>query len=502
MSYLAKTLVNEKKFFRLMILVLFFLLGCRIFAMCFIPLTETTEARYGEIARKMLETNNWITPWHDYGIPFWAKPPLSFWLSALSMKYLGINEFAVRLPSLLLSIGIVWLVWHLVKKRNGAFFATITTVILVSNFAFMINAGAVMTDASLLFCITLSLVSFWQAIFERRILWGYLFFVGLGLGLLAKGPIAIILTGMPLFLWTLIYHKWREAWNNLPWITGPTLMLLIGLPWYIMAEHRTPGFLNYFILGEHFGRFLEQGWQGDKYGNAHAEPYGMIWFYFLVGACPWTVWFFIWAIYNLKNLPSCCKDNDGWFGFWLLTFTIPLLFFSAATNIISTYILPSIPAFSVLFATCCFHVQTTIRLKRLLHVALFSGAMIIALSLLFIYRPDVISRSEKPIAQTWLVTTTPYTRKMLLFWADVYSEAHTSGNFYTAGHVRKLATKDELIETLAHSNEEYLVLNKKNYDQLPKVIKKRLYKIRSFRLPDRRLSMYHFYPRKSSMLNN
>ncbi len=69
--------------------------------MCFIPLNDVSEARYAEIARKMLETGNWVTPQHDYGVPFWAKPPLSTWLSAFSMKLFGVNEFAARLPGLL-----------------------------------------------------------------------------------------------------------------------------------------------------------------------------------------------------------------------------------------------------------------------------------------------------------------------------------------------------------------------------------------------------------------
>ena len=58
------------------LIALLTLLGVRLTGMILIPLNETTEARYGEMARKMLETGNWVTLWHDYGIPFLAKPPL------------------------------------------------------------------------------------------------------------------------------------------------------------------------------------------------------------------------------------------------------------------------------------------------------------------------------------------------------------------------------------------------------------------------------------------
>ena len=77
------------------------LLLVRLAAMALIPLMDTTEARYGEIARKMAALNDWITPWHDHGQPFWGKPPLSFWLTALSFKLLGVHEFSARLPHLL-----------------------------------------------------------------------------------------------------------------------------------------------------------------------------------------------------------------------------------------------------------------------------------------------------------------------------------------------------------------------------------------------------------------
>jgi 4-amino-4-deoxy-L-arabinose transferase-like glycosyltransferase len=97
-------------------LVLLTTLALRILGMWLLPLTDTTEARYGEIARKMVETGNWVTPLHnydvsrdvcaatacislpshDFGLPFWAKPPLSTWASAVSMTIFGVNEFAAR----------------------------------------------------------------------------------------------------------------------------------------------------------------------------------------------------------------------------------------------------------------------------------------------------------------------------------------------------------------------------------------------------------------------
>ena len=90
-----------------------------------IPLFDKTEARYAEIARLMYESNQWIVMQYDYGIPFWAKPPLSSWLSAISFNVLGINEFAARLPSFIIGVVIIILLTKIkeIKKVNIFFYS-------------------------------------------------------------------------------------------------------------------------------------------------------------------------------------------------------------------------------------------------------------------------------------------------------------------------------------------------------------------------------------------
>lgn len=90
------------------------------------PLMDTTEARYAEMSRKMLETNQWLVPQFDYGIPFWGKPPLSFWASAVTMKLGGVNEWSARLAPFLasLAMGLLFFAWPFrsqsVQKRPRA----------------------------------------------------------------------------------------------------------------------------------------------------------------------------------------------------------------------------------------------------------------------------------------------------------------------------------------------------------------------------------------------
>ncbi|MBF3290104.1 glycosyltransferase family 39 protein, partial [Pseudomonas aeruginosa] len=102
--------------------------------------------------------------------------------------------------------------------------------------------------------------------------------------------LTLILAGLPIGLWALLEWRWRALWRGLPWIRGSLLMLLVAAPWYLLAELKTPGFLEYFLLGEHWQRFVTAGWDGDRYGNAHAYPYGSVWLFLLAAAFPWSLW--------------------------------------------------------------------------------------------------------------------------------------------------------------------------------------------------------------------
>ena len=337
-------------------LSLTFSLITRLILSTVLPLTDKTEARYAEIARIMLETGNWITPQYDYGVPFWAKPPLSTWLSAGSMGIFGVNEFAVRLPELLLTVAGLWFVWSIGKKRHDFDFGLLSVAITASLPLVYIAAGAVMTDASLAFCTTLSFVAFWHALTshdqQEARLWGYLFFIGQGLGLLAKGPVCMVLTFGPIILWMLPRRseRFKTVWRRLPWVTGSILMLVIAVPWYLLAEERTPGFLDYFIVGEHFKRFLISGWHGDKYGHPHIVPIGMIWWYWFVDVFPWSLILLTWLARRYNRLKELLHDGDGWL-YYLACWTVfPMLFFTLAHNVLWTYTISGLPAFGLLLA--------------------------------------------------------------------------------------------------------------------------------------------------------
>lgn len=317
------------------------------------PLTDNTEARYAEVAREMVSTGNWITP-QLHGEKFWSKPPLSIWATAGSMKIFGTNEFAARMPHLVFSILTLWLVYLMAVRRKGHVAAWAAVALLASSAAFFVCSSCVMTDATLVLGTTLSMTAFWMALDRQdRIgrLWGHLFFVGLGISFMAKGPVGAVLTVFPIGIWVIWKNNWRAVWSAIPCVTGMFLTIALTLPWYFAAEAHTPGFLHYFFIGEHWYRFVKPGWEGDLYGTAHAQPRGMIWLMWIMAAFPWSfllIGSWLGTAAKWRRIVPTLRGVSGYSAYLMLWALAPMVFFSLAGNVLWTYVLPGLPAFALL----------------------------------------------------------------------------------------------------------------------------------------------------------
>lgn len=445
------------------------LLAIRVLTLGLYPLYDPSESRYAEMGRKMLETGNWVTPLIDYGVPFWGKPPLTVWMTASSLWLGGINDFSARLPSVLLSLGIAWIIFHLASVQRGRDNAWNAVIILASSVLFFVMSGTVAMDVCMSFGVTLALASFWLALREGKSLWAYLFFIGLGIGLIAKGPIAIVLSGISIGLWTAISGEWIKIWKRLPWIKGTLLMLGISVPWFLIAEHKSPGFLEYFIIGEHWKRFTESGWTGDLYGNGHAHAHGMIWVYWLASAFPWSLLFLKRLITALakKQSVELLQSNDNWRLYCLLWMTSPLLFFTFSANIIWTYVLPGLPGFALVLADW---------LNRPKYRAAFALCVPLSfLGLVIAYQfPNVdFFRSQKPLVSAYQQASHPGER--LIY----FIERPYSAQFYLQGKALQLTGITALQDSLANSSHDFYVLKKNLVSSLPEAVKLRLELVKS-----------------------
>ena len=417
-----------------------------------IPLLDKTESRYAEIARLMSETNNWIVLQIDYGIPFWAKPPLSTWLSAISFELFGVNEIAARLPSFLLSIALLIILGNLVKKSKISFY--LPAFILLTTPEFLLHTGVVSTDTALCFSIALIMISFWKAITEaEQWYWKYLFFIGIALGFLSKGPLVLVLTGPPIFIWLVIQKvKIKALWSRLPWLVGILLTALIAIPWYIMTEIQSPGFIDYFIVGEHFKRFLVPGWKGDLYGSGHHQPKGMIWAFLLLFLFPWVQIVFI-KLWKIRK--TIFKDK--WVSFLVLWLLWTPLFFTLSKNILHTYILPvTIP-----MALLIVYWWKDYKHKKLA-VGLASIFPIAAI-IMFIGLETNNDLKQKMNTDKYLLSQVNNKTLPVLFWKNI----SYSSEFYTKGKAQTIANKLELDSIAKQYNTLYFLIENKKKKELP-----------------------------------
>ncbi|MDC5822547.1 ArnT family glycosyltransferase [Vibrio europaeus] len=402
------------------------------------PLMDTTEARYGEMARLMIETGNWITPQFDYGVPFWGKPPLFTWMSAVGIETFGINEFAVRVPHWIAGV-VILLFMGLFAKRLG-YSGLITALVLATCGIFSIAAGAVMTDMALTLGMTIAMLGFylcWLSYEEDKPNrgWGYIGFVGLAIGLLAKGPLVIVLMGLAVVPWLIVQHGFTQSlkvlWQRFPIATGTLLMLVIALPWYVLAERATPGFIDYFIVGEHFKRFLVSGWEGDLYGTAHNEVRGTIWLFWLYSAAPWSIVLPVLLWKKRRSLKSTIKPKHGIVSFLLFWMIAPLVLFTFSGNILPAYVLPGVPAIGLLMAILVSDLKQD---KKWFKVTASIVPALLVITVGFIHfdvgdkRSDkVVLRMAQPDVATYYVGSRPF-----------------SGQFYSSGQAKLLSDDSEL----------------------------------------------------------
>lgn len=355
---------NSRNFRKVALLVCGVIALIRLVTLGVPDLIDTTEGRYAGVAQLMLERDDWVTPWINYhGVekPYLGKPPLHFWLMQISYIIFGENNFAARFPSFLSAIGIVWLIWHASRVLLGIEAAIVAASVLGSSCMLFFLGGAVVLDVTLTFGVTLALVAYLLRNHSR--IWGYLVFVGLGIGVLVKGPLAVVLVGGIIVPWMIAQRYvpgqsspgWPPGCLRLPWIRGIALFLAIVVPWYLWAEQRNPGFLKYFLWNENFGRYLKSDY-GDEYGTGHRQPFGASFGMMILGTFPWSLIMLALLSQRLKQLSSkksafsILRDPELLFALgWTLSSPVLLL---GAKQYTATYLMPSIPGFAFLAAVC------------------------------------------------------------------------------------------------------------------------------------------------------
>ncbi len=306
----------------------------------FIEIMDVDAAQYASIALEMTKSDNWIIVQHK-GVDYLDKPPLLFWLSALSFKIFGAGHFAYRLPSILATFLGLYATYALGRRLYDAKTAKLAALILASAQAWVLFNHDIRTDTLLAAC---CITSIWQLVEygENRKWYNFLFgFICVGLAMLAKGPLGVVIPAIALSAYWLGQKHWKIFF--LPeWILGIIIVLLVLSPMLIglWQQWQWDGIYFYFWK-QSFGRITgENSWRNDS--GAFFFVHSFLWSFL-----PWSL-VALWA-FAKRSCQYWTKGADR----ELLTFfgfLVPFVALSFSKYKLPHYIFPLYPFMAIITA--------------------------------------------------------------------------------------------------------------------------------------------------------
>lgn len=296
---------------------------------------RTQEARVLETAWEMTQRGqSWLLPVSN-GILRLQKPPIPYWMAAAGFSVGGLNEWAGRVPTVL----VMWLMLGLAGVMACRVFnrrvGLLTLGLLLTTFEAFRFGRLAETDAPVALAVTIAIWGFWLAseggTLRQRIGWNWLAGAGIGLALMTKGGPAIFPI---LFLlgWSGANRTWRYILDFLR-TGGWVAVLAIGLPWYVYL---------YFTVG------LKVIWielhvvtQGDD----HGLPFYAVGYLLLQATAPWCA---LVIVALIEAARQCRLDRRLMFMcVWVLSILVPLALIG---NKQIHYLFPLMPPVMILCA--------------------------------------------------------------------------------------------------------------------------------------------------------
>jgi 4-amino-4-deoxy-L-arabinose transferase-like glycosyltransferase len=257
-------------------------------------LWDIDEGNNAEAAREMLTNNNWVIPKFNCELRV-DKPALLYWLQIGAYQVFGVGELAARLPSALAAMVAVLATYELGRRLFGRAAGLLGGLVLASTTAFSAAGHFANPDALLNACTVLALLLFWHGYSRAQPPWCIAVGVAMGLGVLAKGPVGLVLPGCVTVLFLLWCGRLRFLVSR--WFLWGTLAFILVMgPWYGWVGADTHGdFLRGFFLTHNV----------DRFRNPMESHRGAFLYYgpvLLLGFLPWSIFLGPTAWYGLKLL--------------------------------------------------------------------------------------------------------------------------------------------------------------------------------------------------------
>jgi len=364
-----------------------------------LPLVGPDEPRYVRIGQEMFQSGDYVTP--TLNSRAWLeKPPLLFWIQAVTLHLFPASEWSARLPisllAILTSLGCGYLLGSMVGSRVGL----LAILVAATTPFFFVFSRAASTDLPLAAFLSLAMLSIYRGYQTGTLGWVILSALALALAVLSKGPVALILLiGTVISFWVLT-GSFLLTLKQL--IMGVVVFLAVSMPWFLLVwEANGQAFINTFWLNHHLARFITDV-------HHHSQP---VWFYFpilLIGCTPWIVFAMANAWRNWTQLSGAwfhSKGVDLYLWVWVV---VTVVFFSLSRSKLPGYVLPAALPVAFLAAIEVDRLLSedmqSLRIIRRVVPVLVGGSFIIAI-LSMVYM--IVTHGSKPmgiiLAFPWVI---------------------------------------------------------------------------------------------------
>ena len=376
----------------------------------FIPLIEIDSVQYGNICREMLQTKSFLQIF-DQGKDYLDKPPFLFWASTLSMYVFGMNDFAFRLPSMLMAVIAIYSTYKFTLLYYQKEIATLSALVIASSQAMFLITHDVRTDTMLMCWVIVGIWKFSSWLQNKNWTSLIIAFSAIGFGMMTKGPIALM---VPLFSFVphLIMHKQYKLLFRWEYLVGLIIILVLLLPMDIglyqqfdlhpekvmYGKTGTSG-LRFFYWTQSFGRIT---------GESIWHENDSLFFLFenlLWGFLPWTLFFIIGLLFEIYQfIKNKFKIQVGQEWIILPGFLITYLALGSSRYQLPHYIYVVLPFISIITAKCIYNI--TIQGSQSIFSKIFNSINFIVFSIilcLLVYLLFVPFNSNKLLVTILLI---------------------------------------------------------------------------------------------------
>lgn len=294
------------------------------------PLLDDADASHALVAREMLQRGDWVVMYQN-GVRYLEKAPLQYWMVAASYHFLGQGAFQTRMPLGLCMVGLTLMVYVFVRRFWNERAGLYAGLVACTSMGMYLFTRVMIPEA--LFALELTAFFYlflrgWTGTLSPRVAyWGAA--VVAALAVLTHGLVGIVFPLGVVFFFVIFTRSWGR-WRELHLFSGSLIFLAIAVPWHVLAEVRSPGFLWSYFINEHFKRAV-----GTRYPpDYEAVPLLLWWALHLVWLFPWSI-FLPLALREFPSFKKWGKNMDAEQQARLLTFTwagVILVFFSLTSG--------------------------------------------------------------------------------------------------------------------------------------------------------------------------